>query len=737
MRLRRFIDVAVGVGLVILASVGYHRVFEGWSFLFRFAATAIVAAALVAIFTRGLLPRMWAGVTLVIAVFPVIFYLVLGDTLNAGLPTVDTLSALGDGFTQGWSDALNDFLPLSDPSTVTVLLVALVYAVSVLTTMLMLHTDRVVPTVVPALVLYAVSLPLAAPAAEQALWLTAVLVVAVLGVILLRANPAGSRGDEVVRADADFQPRRRWSRIVMIGGPMIAVAALLGLGASTVLGLGRTDDPFDPRDSRTEEVSDQPVANPLDEFKAIATQDPPVVAFELSILGAPDLSSVDRVAFAVLDDYDGQVWKTTDRFERFDEFLPPDPLLDPDGQRLTLSFDAIDAELGPYLPVVGRPLQLVDQRPVRFGPESGTVLAPEGSTPQPLVMVVQLSGRPDDGAEPESAEELEDLTLLPSALSPTVADLAEELTVDESSATGQLEALTGYLETQPRFDAGAPSGYSGGQIDAFLIGETGGNAVHYATAMTLMARSLGFPARVVVGWELPEELVADAATVEVTSAEYQVWSEVRLGEGLGWQAVAVVPSDTGEPVVDDVPGTTVPAGQLGGVRPVPEQAGPGQLLPESEQEPDSLSPWLIPLVLLGFVLAWLMVFGLLVVVAKRRRRRRRRRAPTPSDRILGAWVDSGDRLVETGVDVAPQLTLTETVTAGGVRLGDDTVEALREMLPEVGACAYSDDLPSSDAADRAWLLADAFRRDLRGSRSVVKTAAAGLNPRPLLRSRGR
>ena len=739
MRLRRILDVAAGVALVSLASVGYHRVFDGWTFLVRFAGTAIVAAVLVALLTRGLLSRRWAVAVLVVGLLPVEMYFALGDTLVLGLPTTDTASALWDGLGHGWADALSSFLPLSDPSPVTVLLVAMVYAAAVVTTVLIMHTDGVLPPVLPSLVLYGFSLPLGAPAPDSRLLIVAALIAGVLGLVLLRANPVGTGGaTQVARADADFQPRRRLGRVLLVGGPMIVLATLIGVGLGTLVGLGRTDDPFDPRDRRDEDVAEEAVIHPLDRFKDVIAQDPPVSAFVVSILGTGDLAEVPRVSYAAFDAYDGRVWSTTDRYERHDELLPEDASLRDDREQLTLSFERFDPDLGPYLPVVGRPNRIVDLSPVRFGEQSGTVLAP-ATLSAPVVMVVDVI-RPGDAelgaVEAESNEIYDSLRTLPDGVSNTIAELAAEVSADADSAAQELQALREHLETQTRFDPAAPSGYSAGQVEAFLTGDQPGTQVHYATGMALMARALGFPARVVVGWELPPDLPPGTTTLEVTSADHAVWAEVRLADGLGWQALEVTPNDSGEPL-EAAPGTTVPAGELGGVRPTPQQAAPGQILPEAEPESNSLSPWLVPVGLVGFALLWVVTFGALIMVSKRRRRRQRRRANTPTERIIGAWVDSGDRLVETGVGLHPRLTITEVVAAGGVRLGDETVDALREMLPAVGACAYAADAPTPEAADRAWDLADLFRRDLSSSRSMFRGVVAGLNPRPLLRNRGR
>lgn len=737
MRLRPLLDVLAGVALVVVGCVGYHRVFEGWSFLIRFGAAAVVAAALVALFTRGLLSRWWAVAAVAGALIPLQIVLVLSDTVQSGLPTGDTVSGLRDGFVDGWTDALNDFLPLADPSAVTVLLIAMVYAAAASTTALILHTDRVVPTVVPAVLLYALSLPLGAPAPDTSVLLVAGLIAAVLAVILLRSNPDGGAARHgVVRADDDFTPRRPLGRVTLLGGPMIVLVTVLGVGVSAVLGFGRTDDPFDPRDERSEALADRPVISPLDEFKAVRQQDPPAPAFTMAMIGGGDLLSAPWIRFAVFDSYDGRSWSSTERFERYDEELPSDDVRSGRVERLTISLEGFDSRFGPYLPVVGEARRIVDVSPVRFSPESGAVLAPRPMPPSVIEVVdVAVVGEEELAAavvdpDPRHAALLQ----LPEAMPDVITAAATEAAADAGTVMQRLDALRQLLENSTAYALAAPSGQSVGQIAAFLDGEQRGNDVHYASALALMARSLGIPSRVAMGWTLPEDVPEGATVADLTSAEYRVWPEVRLA-GIGWHPIRIDATDAADIAIEETPGTTVPAGDLGGFRPTPEQAGPSQLLPEADPESDGLSVWLIPAVLAAFVVLWVVLFGLLIVFAKRRRRRRRRRAATPAERISGAWADSSDRLIETGIGVHPQLTFSETVAAGSVLLGDETVESLRHMAIDVSACAYAAEPPTAAAAERAWLLADEFRRDLRHSRSRLGTTVAHLNPRPLLRRR--
>ncbi|MCQ0010429.1 transglutaminase-like domain-containing protein [Actinomadura madurae] len=61
--------------------------------------------------------------------------------------------------------------------------------------------------------------------------------------------------------------------------------------------------------------------------------------------------------------------------------------------------------------------------------------------------------------------------------------------------------LAEYLKRYARYDVTAPPGHSYRQLDYFLGEGRRGTPEHFATAYALLARSLGLPSRVVVGFD--------------------------------------------------------------------------------------------------------------------------------------------------------------------------------------------------------------------------------------------
>src|SRR5690606_2248757 len=150
----------------------------------------------------------------------------------------------------------------------------------------------------------------------------------------------------------------------------------------------------------------------------------------------------------------------------------------------------------------------------------------------------------------------------------------------------------------------------------------------------VMARSLGFPARVVVGYRLIE--ADDAGEVvlvdEVTSQDLHAWAEVKL-DGLGWVPFDPTPLTVGEAAEEPEeapqgPGTTIAEGEVVGEQPgqAPGESGPTER--ESPDEPEGFARILaLVAAIAASVVLLVLLAAMAVLSAKRRRRRRRATAP--------------------------------------------------------------------------------------------------------------
>ena len=125
-------------------------------------------------------------------------------------------------------------------------------------------------------------------------------------------------------------------------------------------------------------------------------------------------------------------------------------------------------------------------------------------------------------------------------ITPRTALLAQEV-VTAANATDpyhQAKALADYLRSDPRFTyatvAALPSDPDQDLVDFFLFDENGqtGYCEYFATSMAAMARTLGLPSRVAVGYA-PGERV-DTGIYQVKAKNAHLWAEIYF-PGYGWQ----------------------------------------------------------------------------------------------------------------------------------------------------------------------------------------------------------
>jgi hypothetical protein len=308
-----------------------------------------------------------------------------------------------------------------------------------------------------------------------------------------------------------------------------------------------------------------------------------------------------------------------------------------------------------------------------------------------------------------------------------IRTMAREVTGGSATAGQAIVRLDEYLRATYGFDETAPSGSSYGRIERFLFDDKVGNAEQFATSFALMARVLGYPTRVVLGYRITEEQNGTFVPVdEVTTADYHVWAEVKL-EGLGWVSVDPTP-EAGQvrPPVQQPQPTFNTQPQGGGGAQQPREVGPSEA--PATRLLDRGYVVLIRRVAVGAGLVALAVLGLAaaVLVLKRMRRTRRRRGD-PTQRIAGAWDEFTDRLAELGVDVPASLTPREVSSAATARFGTDTTLPITTLSHDLSRAMYARDLPTTAMADSAWELESTFEQNLWSSLGRRERIAARLS----------
>jgi transglutaminase-like putative cysteine protease len=342
------------------------------------------------------------------------------------------------------------------------------------------------------------------------------------------------------------------------------------------------------------------------------------------------------------------------------------------------------------------------------------------------------------------ANVLATFTRLPAQLDPRVHRIAAQVAGTGTDYERTLR-LQDFLRASGgfRYDqeaAGTGTDDSGTDaVLAFLVKKRG-YCVQFASTMAVMARTLGIPSRVAVGFLPGAKTKAGPYTITLQDAH--AWPEVYF-EGAGWVRFEPTPASR----VPALPGYA----RAGGNEEAPAQATPGasatstasaqagpgaprRAAPEEASTPaaDTTPFWRsVPWRLLGALGGLALFSAAPAIAAAASRRRRWRTAHSPQEVAAAGWDDLRERLGDLGVAWARSWTpravlnrLSKDHDLDGVQR-----EALARLTHGVETAWYAP--PDDDAARHAAAQdVDQGRRQAHSdSDLVVSAVAAGLDPR--------
>lgn len=137
-------------------------------------------------------------------------------------------------------------------------------------------------------------------------------------------------------------------------------------------------------------------------------------------------------------------------------------------------------------------------------------------------------------------------TSLPVDLDPRIAEAARTATADaEPTRKARAEALLTWLRTDFTYTRAPRDADAEAPLSEFLFEHRAGHCEYFASSLTVLARSLGMPARLVNGFVGGE---VDPATGELVMRRYHAhsWTEVYL-EGRGWVQLDATPGPGAPP----------------------------------------------------------------------------------------------------------------------------------------------------------------------------------------------
>ena len=106
---------------------------------------------------------------------------------------------------------------------------------------------------------------------------------------------------------------------------------------------------------------------------------------------------------------------------------------------------------------------------------------------------------------------------------PAFHKLAEQITAGQSTGFLRAAKLADYLQKAATYDVSGLPGHTYAQLDYFLTRSKRGTSEQFATAYAVLARSLGLPTRVVVGFRPG---IGGDGEFQVRSGDVLVWPEV-------------------------------------------------------------------------------------------------------------------------------------------------------------------------------------------------------------------
>lgn len=744
-----------------IAAAAFWPVYQSQAFITMVVVTTLAASVIVIVCAVLRLPGYIVVLATIVAYFALGVPLAVPSRAVSGvLPTLEGLRDLTLGTALGWKQLLTITLPVGSFQALLVPAYLLVTVTVTASLSIALRTRFAALAVLGPIVLFVAAILFGATTAvnplSTALGLTTVVLLWLSWARWYDRRAAFRRGRSARGSETSATPsqasadrtgpagfRVLGSAFLIIaiaaGGAAGATAALPPTGAREVL-RSTVVQPFDPR----------AYASPLSGFRRYLE---PGRAGEtmLTVRGLPEDA---RVRIATLDTYDGVVYTvgsdavssasgsfTLVPYE-FDQSAVA-------GERLSVDV-RIGAYSGVWLPTVGK-LEAIDfsgadasalRGSFYYNDNSGSAAVIDRiSEGDEYTLDAVLPVQPAAGAlttlTPGTAE-VPELGVLPDEVAVAIGRWVGDAQTAGDRLVAAIDGLrqTGYISHGIGADEPpSRSGHAANRItelltDARMIGDE----EQYAVTAAIMARELGFPARVVVGF-LPSEAPAAGVTT-LTGADISAWIEVDTAQ---WGWVTIDPNPAVRDIPDEVPEVpTQVARPQSPVQPPVED----QDVAEDQQPPDTrrddtqpADPFLAVLLAVAQIAGWVLLAAavivsplLAIIAAKVRRRRRRRRAGTPLDRISGGWREFEDAAVDHGITPPPAPTRSEFAGVVG-----GTTPVL--LAAATDRAVFSPTGPDTAEADRVWSAVDEVRRSLDAGLTRRQRIAARISLASLRRRR--
>lgn len=689
------------VGLMCLtASAVFIRLFGVVPVLARIWPVIILCCVGYALGTAGG-QRVQRGMGAMVALLTT----VLG-TLALGAMTIPnaagnvSLSSFLGGLVEGIGLILGAVVP-APVNAETITAGILMTAYGALVGCLLVTTFVPASSVVPAVLVFLGGLMLSQGSLMSPLPFAAAFIASVVGALALMpaAKQQNKIEDGAEFASVEKVPRPgRKMRVATVGVGALGVALLASLlGPAT--GIGSIREPFDPHKKENfrpdTDLDGDDAVSLATKWQTVRREEP----FDLFTVTGPNIPGA--VNWVINAKFDGTAWSSLTTFDLVEDGIP----YDGPRQRFTINgatgFEIGPSLPGPWLPATYRPTNVIGI-PARADAE-GTVVAGDDVAADKTYSVdfralAMRSLAPLATVQPVEQPEFGTLRELPTGFSDQMRIFAAAVMSRGTTPYDKVQALADVLSAPPyeeKVDS-IQNKLDAASLEDVVLGSRKGTQAQFATAFAMLARSQGYPTRLVVGYSLDGK----GNSRRVQTSNVIVYPEVQFTK-IGWVPFGPGPRDEarGVPVLRKFkpPKEKPEPTQEPTEEPTEEPSPTPTPTPEEEPQDTSMSPMRL-LAPLGAVL--LLMCWPVLVAWRRGRVRDGFRSGDPDDQVAGAWAYTRRARRRMGQP------LDDSLSASAYARDPQSPAKLAGLATAVETAMYAPEHLPEQSADQAWHLAD-------------------------------
>jgi transglutaminase-like putative cysteine protease len=752
------------VGVTTAAVFSLSRLFQDWSFFWPLVAVLAYSHVVTLVLRRRGVGVATSAVIATIGFVVLASWLWFASSTLYGIPAPGTWTAFTTAVHDSWSAFQQLTAPVPAQAGFVVAAALAVFFAVFLADWAAFRLWSPVESIIPALTLFLFSTLLGSERQRMA----SAFAFCAATLVYLLAHRVARLETSSGWLTADIERGSRW--LLRAGAALSAVAVLGGVIIGPRLPSANDDAIVEFRQGDRSGPSSRVTVSPLVNIHGRLVDQKDVTVFTVR---SPTKAYWRLTA---LDTFDGQIWRSGGSYQDADGDLGANRPSGVSVEQVDQDYDI--AQLSAiWLPAAFQPVHIdTEGVPSRYEDESSTLIVDTDYQNSDSVQYHVVSEIPTPttdelmAAEQEPGDDMAPYLELPDDFSSKARELADQVvaTAQVSDQYGKARALQDFFRDQGVFendgttwtyDLDPPEiGHDVAAIDAFLDSHRG-YCEMYAGTYAAMARSIGLPARVAVGFTWGDQDPDDPETYTVKGEHAHAWPEVWLGDQIGWIAFEPTP-DRGAPGMADYAGVQE--------QQVDESADPSATTSttsttapttssttQSSTSQDDLSAllgtdaatstggggdgtsWVIKLgvaALALLVAVLLYALGALAYTAWWRHRRRER-AVEPGSRVALAWTESLEDLELVGVVRAGDETHVEFARRAGAAV-PTTGTALDDLAGLADVATFAPDAVDEAAADRAGDAAASIADTVHARVSPRERWLRRIDPRRLLRSAG-